>query len=512
MIHAMGNTKNRDQPDFETVFLAGTVRIAMAVALWCGGLLTNGVAAEEEPVEFQQERVWIELNFLENPRLVAGDKLRVQQQARDIVRRLVGARWDVTFMPGRTLSLGDLTVLESMSMADLPIDRRAASEEVSVSLPSMDAPDKYFRVAIVPESSGFMVGVREWDRISDSLGHVVQRRAIGRDEIAMAMMETIVEAYRPVAQVEQIDEKTQLRIRGVGLPTPEAELLAPRVGALFRVLYHRHNRDAELVDIQPVPYTYLALTGEEGTLGEVAVHSALRSALGTRRGLVTAWAVAAPISQAATTLRVVREKDGLPLAGRRVEIHAERFQPAQKQQPAPLEELLTDRNGQVRITPDPEHALVWATIRSGSAVLMRIPMAPGVERELELRVGDDQRRLDAEGRLAILTGELIETVASRATLIAKARRLSRDGKFDEAKASLDQAAALPNIRNFQRRLASIETPAVVAAEEAGERHTAARIRALANQTGKLITRYLNPEPLQTAREEVLELEAAVKNN
>ncbi len=111
MIHAMGNTKNRDQPDFESVFLAGTVRIAMAMALWCGGLLTNEVAADEEPVEFQQERVWIELNFLENPRLVAGDKLRVQQQARDIVRRLVGARWDVTFMPGRTLSLGDLTVL-----------------------------------------------------------------------------------------------------------------------------------------------------------------------------------------------------------------------------------------------------------------------------------------------------------------------------------------------------------------------------------------------------------------
>lgn len=479
------------------------------VVCW-GGMLAIGSAAEGEPVEFQQERVWIELNFFEDPRLIAEDKARVQEGARDAVRRLMGARWEVTFVPGRTLSLGDISVLEGTSTKGVPIERRAASEEMPESFPSEKAPDKFFRVTVQPESRGFVVAAREWDRVSDSLGHVVRRRALGRDEIAGAMMEALVEAYRPVAQVEQVEEATRLRIRGFALPTPEAGLLTPREGMLFRVLYHRHNRDGELVDIQAVPHTFLAFTGVEGSAGAVTVHTALRSALGTRRGLVTAWAVAAPIGDAATSLRIVREKDDLPLAGRRVEIFAERFQPTQEEQPVPLVELLTDRNGRALVPHDPKHPLVWATIRSGTAVLMRIPMAPGAEPELELRVGDDQRRLDAEGRLAILTGELIETVARRATLLAMARRHSRNGNFDEAKAALDEASALPDIRGFQRQLASIETPAVLAAEEAGERHTAARIRALANQTDKLITRYLNPEPLRTAREEVLELEAAVK--
>jgi hypothetical protein len=209
-------------------------------------------------------------------------------------------------------------------------------------------------------------------------------------------------------------------------------------------------------------------------------------------------------------LTIVRREDGVPLAGRIVEIRNEPFQPGKEEQ-KPAETLLTDRSGSVTLAVAPDRSVAWITVKSGDATLMRLPVAPGLERSVTLPLGDDQRRLGAEGRLSILTGELIETVAKRATLLASARNNARAGRYVEADDAVVQAEKLPTAEAFRRRIAAVEAPAAKAAEDDGDRLSAARIRALGRKASSLVDRYLNPDPLRATREEVEELKRTDPN-
>lgn len=483
--------------------------VTLLVIAW--GLGVNRASAAEipTPVEFQPEQVALALRFPSRPEWLPADRSRIRREIRQKLRALVGARWEVTLLkPGSQPALASGS-LEALTPGDLAIDRARRGDERQRLIPSDTAPDKLFLTTIIPAGSDFQVATRAWDHISDSLGPRIRRTAATRDEIPRAVVATLVAAYRPVGQVLIDDDERRIVFRGAALTTPDRGLLAAAEGTLFRPVLRRRDREGLLVEIREVPYTYLELETLTGPSGALAVHSALRSPIGPFRGLITAWAIAAPPVAEGTRLILKRESDGVPLAGRRIEVRAE--PPAPGEEPGqPLRTLLTDRSGTAVISPFPDHAVVWATIKSGDVPLMRIPVAPGAPPEITLSLGNDQMRLNAEGRLAILTGELIEIVAKRATLLATARGRARDGQFDEARDALEEAEALPTAEEFQQRLAAIATPAATAAEQAGQRMTAARIRVFGRQISNAIDSYLKPGPIADARAAIEALERAVK--
>ena len=312
-------------------------------------------------------------------------------------------------------------------------------------------------------------------------------------------------AFRPVARIDSAEDEslTQLVLRASGIPTPDPTWSALAPETIFAPVLRRRDRDGLLADVSPVPYTFLQKTEDESPAVTAVVHSALRSPLGVRRGRVDAWAIATGSAGRSTRLTLVRREDGVPLSGRVVEVRSKPPVPGQPETPAEAT-LLSDRSGSVTIELSEETPLLWLTIKSGDATLLRLPMAPGVEPAVTLPLGDDQRRLDTEGRLAILTGELVETVAKRATLLAKARAGARSARYADADAALAEAAKLPDAADYRRRLAGIETPAAKAADDEGDRLAASRIRALGRKTATLIDRYLNPDALRAVREEVEE--------
>lgn len=461
------------------------------------------------PVEYQPEQVSLAIGFPSGPEWLASDRARIRQEIQKRLRVLIGARWEVTLLkPGSQPALSSRS-LARLTSERLAIDRHQRGEESSRLIPSDAAPDKLFLISITPAGRDFRVSTREWDRISDSLGPLVSRTATSRDVIGRAVVAALVSAYRPVGRIMIDDDVPRITFRGGAITTPDKGLLAAAEGTLFRTVLHRRDREGLLVEIREVPYTYLELETATAASGTLAIHSALRSPIGPFRGLITAWAIAASPEAEGTKLVLERESDGVPLAGRRIEIRAELPKPGEE--PArPLQTLLTDRSGSAVISPVSGESVVWITIKSGDVPLMRIPVAPGAPPEMTLSLGDDQRRLSAEGRLAILTGELIEIVAKRATLLATARGRARDGQFDEARAALKEAEALPSAQQFKQRLASIATPAAHAAEQAGQRMTAARIRVFGRQISNAIDSYLKPGPIADARTSIEELERAVK--
>jgi hypothetical protein len=387
----------------------------------------------------------------------------------------------------------------------VPIPRLAPADDEVPAFPADAAPDKFLCVVVAPKGPGYVVAAREWDRLTDSLGAVRSAETSTREGLPSAALAAMRLAFRPVAAIGAAEGETAgVTLRAGGIPTPDPDSGVVAVGTLFVPHLRRFDREGTLEEVRPVPHTLLRISEVKDGEARADVQSALRSPLGTRRGRVEAWAIAAEPAADSTRLTVVRREDGVALSGRVVEVRSEGFRPG-AEQPPPDATLFTDRSGSIVLRADPARPLVWLTIKSGEAVLIRLPLAPGVEPSIILPLGDDARRIDTEGRLAVLTGELVETVAKRATLLAKARSGARSGKYAEADAALADAARLPDVAEYRRRLAAVEAATAKAAEDAGDRLAAARIRALGRKTSDLIERYLNPDALRAMREEVEEL-------
>jgi hypothetical protein len=461
--------------------------------------LSAAQADEVLPPELTPYRVALAIDVENSPEFAGPFGEQIREQVRRLIGHTIGERWSLSDAPAPP---GDL---DALTVDSVPVPRREAADGAARGLPEESAPDKTIFASVRRDGPGYVASAREWDRLTDTLGPVRTSPAVTRDDIPRAVVRSLLAAFRPVASIGRGDAASAaLTFRAGGIPTPDPAAGAVEMGALFTAVLRRFDRDGTLAEVRPVPLTLIRVPRATGGTATAEIDSALRSPLGARRGRIEAWAIAAPVAVGATRLTITRQDDGVPLAGRVVEVRSQSFTPG-KEEKAPEQTLLTDRSGSIMFPADPKRPLLWLTVRSGDATLARLPLAPGVESVVMLPLGDDQRRLDAEARLSILTGDLIEAVAKRATLLARARASARAGQYAAAETALAEAAKLPDAAAFRRRLAAVETPAAKAAEEARDRLAAARIRALGRQAGGLIDRYLNPDALRATREEVEEL-------
>ncbi len=448
-------------------------------------LLTTALTArseEEVPVQLRPYDVTLAIEFARGPAFATDFRKRVVDDVRSLVRRTIGERWQATVAEGS--AAGPSEPGDTAKRIEVFVERRGAE---------------------------YVFSSREWDGVTATWNSPQALSFPRRAEFEEQIVAAALRAFRPLAMIVSSDEgHAVLRLQASEIPTPDPGAARIAEGTLFVPFLRKFDRDGQFVETREVPYTLLRLGQAVEGIPSAEVLSALRSPLGGRRGTVEGWAIATSASHPATRLTIVRREDEVPLAGRIVEIRNEPFQPGQDD-PPPIASLLTDRSGSVTLPLRQNATVDWLTIKSGDATLMRLPIAPGIEEHVTLPLGDDQRRLDAEGRLAILTGELIEIVAKRATLIATARNSARAGEYDKADAAIATAETLPDAATFRRRLAAVETPAAKAAEDEGDRLSAARIRALGRKAIGLVDRYLNADALRAAREEVEELKRTDPN-
>jgi len=367
--------------------------------------------------------------------------------------------------------------------------------------------DKVYVLGVAGAGPTFRVFGREWDAKSRQSGPLQTVRTSQRRDLPAAMVSLVRRLFRPIAEVTDVDGKTVLLRLQAGSFSPIDPALAQlRPGDILTPFFRYLDRKRVVRKIQFLSWTYLRVEKIDGERITCALISGLRSPLGTkRRRRIELFAVNVRPTALSTRLDLLtRAKAPKPLIGVHVTVADRKLSKTVKASRPPLV-LTTDRRGSVVIPADTRQPLVWLYVHSGRALIARVPFVPGLEPSAAIQLPDDSLRLYVEGRVSLLKGELIDTVARRATLVARARLLSKRGDKAGVEALAAELKKLPGLEQFEARLTAIRVPAVQEAEASRNRLTARRIKRLCDEALVSIRRWLDPERIQQAKDEISDL-------
>ncbi len=522
-----------------------SVLLIAAAAAWC---VAPAVAQDEGLPAWERRPYRVRVSLAaDSSALPPADAAALREDVADLLWRTFGQHWTLSFAPPPAmLDRFDGAGLGRLKPADFPPPAVPPSEEApNPILP----PDRWF-VATLARAAGrgdrdqFEIAVREWDGTRRVLGPVRTAAATGAGAAAGTAGRLIRDLFHAEYRVAPVLEgpvgtsEIRLSARAASLPVrdPAVDPLAP--GRWLSVFLRLYNRDGGLKDVRETPYTFVrvgpALDAEDPARtqsGEVV--SALRSGVGRTRGRTQT--LARPIHQdlPATTLRLIARgtggggSTGRPLVGYRVKIADRRTLPSDlpppedgeeppvpEPMPEPIAEV-SDRGGRIAVPaltpalPDekPAPGLVWLHVYSGKAKLGALPYVAGSIPADLLELDDDALRLGLEGEYALLSGEMLEIVANRAVLTARAKQSAKAKDYAAAETRLEELAALPRADDFVTKIDALAAGVKEQALASGDRLTAARASKLAEKMRELAEAYLSADPLAAAKEQVSELKA-----
>jgi hypothetical protein len=421
---------------------------------------------------------------------VRQDNRLVEDLPIHIVERVdnrVGAAWQVTVEPVKgELREKILRRINSLSAADLEGRNEGVDKIVALSLSSSPA--------------GFLLRAREYDERTQTWGNLAEAIASQKRLVADVAFDVLWQAFAPIAQIDvDADKKVFLRPRAAGLPLRDPALQMILAGDLFQPIIRKIDRKgkAAKAGVQPMPWTFLIVDQVSAMQATCKLQSGLRQSLGTRRrGQSEQLAIAVRPLGSSTRLTVLgRGKPPKPLPGYDV------F----GQVPEKKEIQLigrTDANGQVDI-PAIDSPVRILYVKGGGILLARLPMVPGLNATATAEVADDDVRLGFEGFLTAVNDDVVDLVARRAILIARARNRMAAGKLDEAEKFFDELRRLPDREEIALEITEEKTRNATA-----DPAVQAKLDKLAAESQKMLRRFLDPKPIDTLRSELNQ--AAVK--
>ncbi len=311
--------------------------------------------------------------------------------------------------------------------------------------------DKLLLLAVHNDAGTYRIEAREWDTRTEQFGALIERDCPQAEALFEACAQAILEAFRPLARIDDVSgSKASLRFRAVGLATEdtEAHRTRPRAGWVLSTVMRQNDRygHPRPGGIRQIEWTLLVVRAMEGYTCQADVYSINRGYLGGRASSrVDRFALEErPIWQATELVLQSRDASQRPLVG--YEIYAKDPDSGQTQ-------FLghTDWRGQLTIVPQDGHVRVLY-VRSGGMLLARLPLLPGQRPTLTARLTDDAKRLQAESLVRSLHATVIDLIAQRELLAARARQLIQQRQFDQAQQILDQLRRLPTVTDIRQRI------------------------------------------------------------
>jgi hypothetical protein len=471
---------------------------------------------------------------------------RLAAEVRDSLARTHGPRW--TFPGDVQCSLGGDAVAAARRAS--PMDLAAVGSDAEF--------DKIVFLTIMGETTVWTAASCEWDVLLKTLGPVSTFRASDRREITAIATQAVSTAFREIARIEQSREgDVSLLRRASALVAIDSSASAPAVAVAsedyFEPYYRFLNKQGQVDRITLIPWTYIVDRREASGSRSVTVRTGLRQAISARRRRTQAWALATGSHLDQTTVRCVLGRNRLqvlpgielevmteaelaaavaaaqeaqaaasdpvaegPSAGEKSSPTETTAKPDDKAADAPVPKpaaskrvVAANRAGEAFVPlVDGKSQLVWLTARNGRATLARVPLLPGSVPVVVLELPDDTLRSQVEADLALLESDLIDAVARRSVVMARARGLAKSGKLDEARGMLATLDSLPGQDAFLSRVESIRLPAIEQANKQRNRMAAQRIRQQCDAGEELVRHYLNPDRQRAVHEEIAELTAA----
>lgn len=370
--------------------------------------------------------------------------------------------------------------------------------------------DKVFLVSVSQTGGRYDVAAREWDRNSQTAGHVATEQTFDRRLCADTATRLVHRVFRPLAMVTQVNEagdQAELIIRAGEFMAGDHDALPFRVGEYLTPYFRYLDRQREIRQIQHVQWTFLKVESIERARMTCSVISTFRAPISGSRRRVELMGIAARPLFEQTNLKITpRNAPDNPLVGYRVDV-MDRIPTAEDAVEDRIT-LATDRAGVVVIPAFPEAPLRQLLVHSGKSVLAKVPLIPGLEPALELSTPDDTARLNVEGALAVLEGDLIDIVARRAVLMARARIAAKQEKWTEADEYIAQLEELPDLEQVREQIAAIQLPAVQTARILNNRVAEARIKRMCGEVETVAAQHLDLQKLKDFQTEIAELRAA----
>lgn len=385
--------------------------------------------------------------------------------------------------------------------------RRHVLSDVAARLdkPPADIPwadvDKLVLISLRWSPNGYSLAAREFDTIVQRWSTPIRRVARQPDALPEAVFAIICQTIAPIAQFEVAadDEKHAiLTPRGASLMRPGTAEPWTKPGDVYLPILRRTSRGGELVEngIQIVPWTFLEVVENGNTESPriaAQIHSGTRRPLAARRqGRVEQVAIALRSDPAPTVLRIhSRVADDKPLVGYEV------FAQTDPNRPDALARLgATGRDGTLEVPPAARRVRLLI-VKNGGHLLARLPIVPGAQAQVDVPLPDDDARLAAETHLASVREDLIDVVARRNILMARARQKIKDKDFDAAEKLVLEINQLPGRAQFNMELTNARRRM-----RSPDPRIQRRIDQLFDGTQSALTQYLDTRPVNDLTNEL----------
>jgi hypothetical protein len=360
--------------------------------------------------------------------------------------------------------------------------------------------DKTIYLTVTATGGGIHLACREHDVLTDRWTPVVAREVRQELILPQCCFELVYDTFAPRATVQiapDNDQRAVLAFQGAELLSDVNKSLLTAPLNVFQPYLVRTSRSgASAGRVIEVPWTYLVTEDADGSSWNAEVYAGTRRPFGARRraGVDIVALELKPVASG-TQLRFHAGHDqSQALAGYEVfekAADADEFQPAG----------FTDGNGSVRIARG-DFPVTLVALRAEAQPLAQVPVAAGAMQELNVPVSDDVARLRVQESLTTFCEQMVDVVARRNILMARARDQLQKGKQKQAKDLLGQIGDLPTRANMDRYLATLERDPASHSENP---RVQVKIDRLFADSRKMMSTYL------TTRE-LLELEAEINSS
>jgi len=450
----------------------------------------------EEPLpdNLRPYRVLVSAVFQPHPGMTVSLRANILKGFADVAERTVGQMWSLDIEENRWLLPASSAGIDRLSSEDL-LERYGDSDY-----------DKVFLLLLTHSGAQYQLQAREWDASTQQLDETGHVDTYHRRRLAVAAFTLVQRLFHPVLNIDRIGEsEIGLILRAGDFPAVDPDLVQVREGDLIAPFFRYLDREQVVQKIHSVPWTYLLVTSVNRGRVRCRAISGLRSPLGSRRRrrVQTMGLCLKPRYESTEVQLLPRNNPTRPLAAHHIRVVTKTF--AKDESSEESRHVYTDRRGKIRLDRNSQHPIVWLYVHSGSALLARVPFAPGMHRLDALTLQDDTFRLAVEGEVALVKSRLIDTVARRTTLLSRAQRHAAQGQREQTDERLDELATLPGKEEFEQQLAAIRVEWVREAKAARANLAARKIEKLCNDAKRLVGRFIDEDKTREIIEQILAL-------
>jgi hypothetical protein len=429
--------------------------------------------ATSEPIDRLPYKIAVHLVIEPETRIDGRGRARLLGDWQALIRRFVGAPWDVTIAENE----GPLSALPAGSLTP---EAFAGSAEGF---------DKVWVIRVGREGPGCVLEGREYDSATRRLGPLQHRAVPVILDLPRNLLEFAKEVFCPLAIVgEQSGGGVAITVRGGSLEAASAFGTVVAVGTIFQPLriVTPAKGPARVLD---VPFTYLRVEALNGSTARCGIVSALRDPLTKRIATKNSlMALGLKPGRTPTRFRFVTRPDKAPAAGYVLTVRDLPDGP-------PREVGTTDREGRVTLAPGIADSLVVFRLLAGQTEpMVEFPAMPG-ETDVERTIPFDPRpqTITLEAQLDSLRDAIIDLVAIRTRLEARLKARADGEDWAGLEETLKEFQRLPGRESFANRLTQLKDDA---AQQQARTKTAILTKTAQAQLTDLqalIDRYLDDE-------------------